>query len=69
MTGIKKISSHRNLYLYGISSLLLLAIATLHMKLLLNIMVNVLKYTIVWYVIPICRCPDQPSCDVQMRRV
>ena len=32
-------------------------------------MVNVLKHTIAWYVIPICRCPDQPSCDVQMRRV
>ena len=32
-------------------------------------MVNVLKYTILWYVIPISRCPDQSSCDVQMRRV
>ena len=32
-------------------------------------MVNVLKHTTAWYVIPICRCPDQPSCDVQMRRV
>ena len=60
MTGITKISDHRNLELYII---IIISYPPSYEVTLKYIMVNVLQYAIVWYVIPISRCPDQPSCD------
>ena len=66
-----EISDHRNLELR--IWYIIIIIITFHMKLLLNNYYGectyVLKHTIVWYVIPISRYPDQASCDVHMKCV